>query len=225
MSASRFPTKQRIIEEHLRREILNGDIVPGERLQQADLAARMGASPTPVREALRSLEAEGLITYSPHRGVTVTELSLDELGEVFKMRSVLESLATVSAVGNLAPATLIRLEDTQAKIEHAVQDGWIPIIRRLNLDLHRAIYAAAEMPRLFRAIENLMILCPWNQIHAIPGGPEKAVAEHRRLIRAIQMRDSARAGELIAEHITLSWKRLQESEETSVKEKAEAAVS
>lgn len=99
-----------VIFETLRKAIVSGDIKPGERLMEVSLANQMGVSRTPVREAIRRLEAEGLVTMTPRKGTHVSELSVKDIMDVLEVRTVLDKLATELAAKRMQPAQLKALE-------------------------------------------------------------------------------------------------------------------
>ena len=108
----RPPTAQEAVLVELRGRILRGDLAPGSPLRQEDLAASLGVSRVPVREALRMLESEGHVTYTPHRGYRVPELDLDELDEIYHLRALIEDdLAALVALG------MMGIEEAGVEIE------------------------------------------------------------------------------------------------------------
>src|SRR5262245_9077955 len=109
MPASLNRTKKDKVVESIREAVLSGELQPGERLEQDKLAERFSVSPTPVREALRQLEAEGIVDYNPHRGVRVAEVSLSDVREIYLIRGTLEALATRLAVSYLNSSHILRL--------------------------------------------------------------------------------------------------------------------
>jgi DNA-binding GntR family transcriptional regulator len=108
--------------ETLRDEIIRGDLVPGQYLRLEEIAARFDVSTMPVREALRDLEAEGLVTIFPHRGAIVTQLGADELQDIYDIRATLEEMATRLAVPFVTKATLAELTSLVEQIEDHLSD-------------------------------------------------------------------------------------------------------
>ena len=106
-----FQTRQKVVVSRLREAILRGSFAPGERLDQKEISERLKVSRSPVREALRTLAAEGLVEVIPHRGAVVAELSPDELEEIVAIRSVLEGMAARLAV---TPELRVRLAADQS---------------------------------------------------------------------------------------------------------------
>src|SRR5713226_1038763 len=143
-----YKSKKDLVVEVIREAILSGELEPGARLLQEDLAERLQVSSTPVREALRQLETEGILQSSPNRGVRVAEVDLRTVREIYLIRADLEDLATRMAVPNLRAADLRRLKTLQAEIEALIRRGELKELRRLNYELHTIIYKAAALPEL-----------------------------------------------------------------------------
>ncbi|MGD9100781.1 MAG: GntR family transcriptional regulator, partial [Anaerolineae bacterium] len=120
--------------ETLRDEIIRGDFVPGQYLRLEEIATRFDVSTMPVREALRDLEAEGLVTIFPHRGATVTQLSADELQDIYDIRVALEEMATRLAVPLVTEATLTELTTLVERMENHVGD--VATLVKLNHQFH-----------------------------------------------------------------------------------------
>lgn len=136
----------------LREAITSATLRPGERLQQEELAQRLGVSRMPIREALRRLEAEGLVVMQPYRGAVVAGLSARELREIYEIRMALETLALELGVPHFDAARLGALEAILRRMDaERDADGWLV----LNAEFHSALYAAAERGLLLEHIGNL----------------------------------------------------------------------
>ena len=188
----------------LREEIVNGSIRPGEPLRQADIARRFGISPTPVREALRLLEAEGMIRYSSHRGATATELSEDRIRDLYLLRSSSESLATRLAVERMEPEALEGIDEAHVRLttfsSQADADG--KQLAAWNREWHHRIYAAGS-PFISSQIMTLWRMFPtrsssWQDRHRV----ERYIEEHSAIMNAIHGGEAERAGALMSEHVT-----------------------
>ena len=132
----------------LREAILRGDYKPGQRLPQKELTKKLGMSPTPIREALRILEAQGLLERVPYKGAYVAEASPDESEEISVIRSALEGLATRLAVPNLTGEDIADLESLMEEMEEAWQQMSLGRVRRINYRFHSLIYQKAGSQRL-----------------------------------------------------------------------------
>lgn len=194
-------TKKDLVVEIIREAILSGELQPGERLLQDELADRFNVSPTPVREALRQLVAEGVLNHSPHKGVQVAEVNLEEVREIYMIRTVLEAWATRLAIPHLTSSDIQSLQDTEAQIEINIEQGDANALRKLNYEFHMLIYKAANMPQLYQLIQNLWTKFPWDTLHVLPGRAPRSAGEHRQIIQAIESGDIESAAQRMKEHI------------------------
>src|SRR6266576_3119339 len=144
-------TRSEAVANELRRLIQSGELGPGTRLRQADIAERFMVSTTPVREAFASLARDGLVRQDAHRSAVVSSPSVDELREMYEIRGVLEALAARLATSNLTADDLESLEEIAYGMRGAAPEGYV----ELNRSFHRRIYAAAGRPRLLEIIEQL----------------------------------------------------------------------
>lgn len=187
----------------LRQEIVDGTIRPGEPLRQADLARRFGISPTPVREALRLLEAEGMISYSSHRGATVAELSEERIRDLYLLRSATEGMATKLAVERMQPDALAEIEEVHARLSKGVPepDSDPQQLAAWNREWHHRVYAAAS-PFISAHVMAMWRTIPtrtttWKEATAV----ERFMEQHGRVMDAIIAKEAERAGALMAEHV------------------------
>lgn len=203
-----YQAKSAVVVDALREAILSGRYRPGERLQQMAVADDLGVSPTPVREALRQLEAEGLVVHHPHRGVRVADVSLDEMAEVTQMRAVLAGLAARMAVERLTPearAELVdRLERIVRKTEAKIRSGNLKDWTALVDDFHRAVLSAARAPRIERLVTELGRSFPRDIVGLAPEHAERGTREHRDLLEAIRADNAEAAERVMCEHVNHS---------------------
>jgi DNA-binding GntR family transcriptional regulator len=195
---------QRTMTEHvltrLRQLILSGALVPGERIDQAELAQRFGVSVVPVREALARLQSSGLVRIVPHRGVFVESLSAEELVDIYNVRELLEEYAARLAAANLTDADVAALEEICERMATAGEAQDYDTFLALNRELHFRIYRAARRPYLLQIIEQL-----WDrstryrllQLHAIPSRARDALFEIEAIIAACRRRDADAMGYLV----------------------------
>lgn len=201
-------TKKEQVIDLLRDTILSGELAPGDRLLQEQLAARFEVSSTPIREAIQQLIAEGVLSHSPYRGVQVAEVTMDDMHEVYLIRSVTEELATRVAVPNLRIVDVQRLHQYQEGIRTSVAQGDIQTLRKLNYEFHWLIYNTANMPYLAQIIRSLWLKSPWDTLHVLPTRPQEAIEEHERILAAIDAGDTQLAGTRMREHIESGEKTL-----------------
>jgi DNA-binding GntR family transcriptional regulator len=196
-----YKSKKDLVVDALREAILSGELEPGARLLQEDLAERLKMSSTPVREALRQLESEGILQSSPNRGVRVAEVDLRSVHEIYMIRATLEALATRVAVPKLQAAHLDHLRALHTRIETLIQQKELKELRKLNYELHILIYEAADMPELLKIIRSLWTKFPWDTLHVLPDRAGASSNEHAELIETLAAHDAERAGQLMQAHI------------------------
>ncbi len=198
----RPPTAQEAVLAELRRAIVSGELAPGAQVLQDQLAERYGVSRVPLREALKVLEAEGQVTYRPHRGYFVTELSLADLLEVYRIRELLEGEAVRVAVGRLTDDDLDRLADAVSDCERAATRGDVAGMTEANRRLHLGLVEAADMPRLARLVRVLWDATDAYRSLYYAAGVSRAVveAEHRAVLVALRRRDAETVLRLLHEH-------------------------
>ncbi len=194
-------TKTAAAVDSIRAAISRGDIKPGERLIVAKLSGEMGMSPTPIREAIRILEAEGLINHRPHLGVSVVDLSPEAVEEVHMLRGLLEELATKLAVPRLTEVDLARLEALAAEVGEAQMSNDHARLTKSNADWHLYIYEASGTEYLRAFLLRLWAIFPWDSIWMIPGRAGQSVIEHAEIMDAMRTRDPDLASKLMRGHV------------------------
>jgi DNA-binding GntR family transcriptional regulator len=190
--------------------IRRGELPPGARLREAELAEKLGISRTPVREAIRLLEADDLVTHAPRQGATVRRLDYAEVLELYEMRAVLEGTAARLAARGASPVELDELAALNAALERtpAGIEG-----QDLNRQFHRALIAAARNRFLVRAMgamqKTLLILGPTTLND--PARAAAAVDEHAAILAALAARDGAAAEAAMRAHVEAALRmRLRE---------------
>lgn len=192
-----------VIFETLRKAIVSGDIKPGERLMEVSLAEQMGVSRTPVREAIRRLEAEGLVTMIPRKGTHVSELSVKDIMDVLEVRTVLDKLATDLAAKRIQPFQLRSLESVHKQYIACVEKENMEGAIRKDVEFHDIIYAASGNPRLVAVASSLrehiyrfrVIYMRDNLI------AENVLNEHEEILDALRNAQNKEASNLAEEHI------------------------
>ena len=194
----------------IRAAIRDGSLAPGERLTEVDLAARFGVSRTPVRQAIARLEAEGLLTHEPRRGLSVTRPDHQQVVELYVMREVLEGAAARLAAQHASETEIAAMAEILGAEPAAFGDA--AALAEVNQRLHGLLYLAAHNRYLLRSLEQLaatMSLLPTLLTHG--GRAEAAHAEHRAILAAIGRRDgdaaeaAARAHARAAQKHRLAW--------------------
>lgn len=210
---SRPPTTNSYVLAELRAAIASGRLRPGEQVRQDALAERLGVSRVPIREALKILEGEGQVTYAPHRGYFVAELSLADLREVYRIRELLEAEAIGQAVPKMTAADAERLVELHEDAARCAATGDISGMIAANRQFHFTVFECCDMPRLVRLIRLL-----WDATDAYrsryyhdTANRERACAEHEAIVTAIAANDAAEAIRLAAAHRDAAVRALADS--------------
>jgi len=205
-------TKNVAVYNKLRQSIIKGKLKPGQKVVMAELAKAFGLSETPVREAIRRLESEGYIDFTPHMGAIVTKIDEGELVEIYLIRIALEELATRLAGPHVGEKDIDFLNRKNREMEAAIQQGRYENLAAMNKAFHLRIYKAAPFPRLYKMICDL-----WDTFERWPSVfsyvPERAAAsveEHKKIIQALLAKDMDQADRLIKEQKERTLGALQE---------------
>jgi DNA-binding GntR family transcriptional regulator len=194
-------TAHEFVRETLRRAILSGALQGGFRLVQADIAAQLQVSTTPVREALRDLTADGLIVFDPHIGAVVRALDIDELIDLYDIRKVLEPLAIRKATPLITDAELAQAEELQRKMD--VEEDFAAWAE-LNWQFHALLEQAANSPTLQSMVKKVQDTAAIYVARSLKFNPTRTAhgnAEHRELLDAMRARDGERAAEVLVRHL------------------------
>jgi DNA-binding GntR family transcriptional regulator len=189
--------------DYLRERILSGDLGGGDRVNLDDTAGRLGLSRMPVRDAVRQLNAEGLLTVFPRRGVVVTSLSIDEVLELFETRSVLEGLAARAGMVYVTPEQMRQLSDVVDRLEgwHGEPADYV----RLHAEFHDALCGLSRRPRLIAQIRAIrQALEPYVRMFLTVHGREMGDAVHRPIVEAIESGDPSRTEDAVRAHVVAS---------------------
>jgi len=216
-SSSRGDALELVLRE-LRADILGGRLQPGERIGQAAVAGRLGVSRSPVREALRALEAEGLVAQISNVGARVVALDADDLDEVYWIRERVEPGALAEAVGRLTATDRDELRAAVAGMEAAAAAGRLERWHELDREFHVLPLRRGAFPRVLRLLDGLYNQsAPYRRAYTVaPAFPEALAishAEHRLLLDAIERRDGPDAERLLAVHIRRTRLALREHPE------------
>ncbi|WP_338090699.1 GntR family transcriptional regulator [Planosporangium thailandense] len=202
MAFKRPPTAQEAVLEELRRAILAGELKPGTQIVQDAFAERLGLSRVPVREALKILEGEGQVRYSPHHGYFVTELDVNELLEIYRIRELLESEAVRLSVPLLGDEDLARLEQAIEDMAEASGRKDIVALTAANRRFHFSLFEPSGMHRMVRLIRQLWDSSdPYRSLYfGEPVHRDAVDREHRQILKAARRRDSEGLVHLLDEH-------------------------
>lgn len=196
-----YTTKKDLVVETIREAIISGQLRSGQKLLQNEIAAQLRVSATPVREALKQLEVEGLLVYAPHKGVRVASFSLEEAAEIYQIRGALEALAVRLATTNLDHAGLEKLAGLVESMRTFVEKNQVTKLRQANREFHRFISQAAGSQRLYQILDSLHQQFPWRHLSVVPGRHAQAMKEHQAILEALQCRNAQLAAELMQQHV------------------------
>jgi DNA-binding GntR family transcriptional regulator len=196
-----YPSLGEYAYERLRAQIREGALPPGARVREAELAEKLEISRTPVREALRRLEADGLLAFEPHRGMVVVQLDHQSVMELYAMREALEGTAAGLAAQHASDAEIAVLLDMLAREADLFDDP--ERLAQHNLQFHQVLFRSAHNRYLLKtanALRDSMALMRGTTM-AVPGRAETAHGEHRSLTAAIKARDPEAAERAARRHI------------------------
>lgn len=199
------------VARHLREAIIKKELAPGERLNESRLTRELNLSRSPVREAFRILEAEGLLTLEPHRGAYVRTLSEHDLQEIFDVRLMFETHALTRGVLTADTLTPVRQALTEARA--ALEAGNLEQWHQAGVRFHDGLVALALNGHLRQLYEELKVSLRRYQISliGIPGQPERSQSAHEAILAALEQGDLPRGVSLVADHITSLKERLLKS--------------
>lgn len=192
-----------VVFNTLRQAILKGELEPGERLMEIQLAERLGVSRTPIREAIRKLELEGLVLMIPRKGAEVAKISEKSLRDVLEVRRSLEELAIELACQRMSEEDIQQLEQAQNDFKKAIDEGDTMKIAETDEHYHDIIYYGTGNVRLVQILNNLREQMYRYRLEYIKDADKHQVLrlEHDQILQAIRGRKVAQAKEVMREHI------------------------
>ncbi len=192
-----------VVFQTLRQAILKGELQPGERLMEVKLADRLGVSRTPIREAIRKLELEGLVVMIPRKGAAVANITEKDTKDVLEVRRTLEMFAVEVACERITREQLTELKNAAKAFEAA--KGSMDVIRIAETDMsfHEIIYQATQNERLVQMLNNLRENMYRYRIEYLKDSNyyDSLVKEHEMILAAIESKDKERAGIYMRDHI------------------------
>lgn len=192
-----------VVFNALRQAILYGKLQPGERLMEITLANQLGVSRTPVREAIRKLENEGLVLMIPRKGAQVAPITEKDLNDVLEVRLGLEELAMICACERVTQEQLEEIRVAQEKFEATLQDSELPHLAKADEDFHELIYQVTGNRRLMQIIHNLREQMYRYRVEYLKDANVGRTLneEHKELYHALEDRDATHAIECMKRHI------------------------
>ena len=192
-----------VVFNTLRQAILRGELKPGERLMEIQLANKLGVSRTPIREAIRKLELEGLVLMIPRRGAEVAQITEKSLRDVLEVRSALEELAVQLACRRMTPEVVEELKETEKTFETALGHQDITVVAEADVAFHDVIYMATDNQKLIQLLNNFreqmyryrVEYLKKKEVHA------QILEEHRAIVGAMESGDVEKATQVTSRHI------------------------
>lgn len=192
-----------VVFHTLRKGILRGDLKPDERLMEIRLAERLGVSRTPIREAIRMLQLEGLVINVPRKGAHVAKITAKDLKDVLEVRSGLEDLAVRLASRRITEEQVAELRDASRAFEQAVHGNQLIELAEADERFHTLIYQATANDRLVQMLNNIKDQMYRYRVEYLKDRSSRdlLVREHEELCRTIAMHDGDAAAEVIRTHV------------------------
>lgn len=192
-----------VVFENLRGAIVEGKLKPGQRLMEVQLAEQLGVSRTPVREAIRKLELEGLVVMLPRKGAYVANMSLKDLMDVLEIRASLEGLAASLAAERITDEDIKKLESIVEEFNYSINESDVEALLRQDVEFHECIFKSTNNKKLHQLINSL-----WEQVYRFRvtyisdyDSTVNIVEEHKMILDAIKRRDSKLAKQYAMQHI------------------------
>ena len=206
----------------LRAGILKGEFPAGGRLLETSIAEQSGVSRTPVREAIRKLDAEGLVIMRPHFGAVVRSWTLEELEDIFSLRAVLEAHAVERASTRTPPRQIKELSALAARmidLAEARKPGYRDRIGDLNAEFHRLLIEASGSERV-RTMMTQVLYMPLSLRTILRYDEEalsRSVHHHQEIVAALESRDPAWAGSVMRTHVLAAWRAIESDAKTQLR--------
>ena len=213
-----YRTKEEQVADYLREGIISGRLPRGARLKQTEIAQELKISITPVREALKLLEAEGYLTSDSYRGATVAPFDVEASTEILKLRITLETQLVESAARHITTDEIAELRELAAQFEKAALADDSRTARGINYRFHRRMYDFAQLPKTLHFVQVLWAQYPFDVINRIGGRAIRAAQEHNELLKSVIEGDAAGAMLTMRRHIENGWSELRSSLKTAAAE-------
>lgn len=192
-----------VVFKTLRQAILRGELKPGERLMEIHLANRLGVSRTPIREAIRKLELEGLVNMVPRKGAEVANITEKSLKDVLEVRRALDALSIELACDRITEEAMEALQEAKVAFEDATKTGDTAVIAKRDVEFHDIIIAAAGNERLTAMINNLAEQMYRYRFEYIKDAKnhQRIIEEHNMIFMSLSKKDKAAAANAVITHI------------------------
>ena len=191
------------VAERLRQRIFAHELTPGTWIDEQKLAEQYGISRTPLREALKVLASEGLVELKPRRGCYVTEISRQDLDDIFPLMAMLEGRCASEAVSRAAPEDIGTLREIHERLELSAREGRIDAFFEANQEFHRKIQELSGNRWLLSVIQDLRKVLKLSRLHSLSleGRLQQSLEEHRAIMAAMEAGNPAAAESVMQEHL------------------------
>lgn len=192
-----------VVFQTLREAIFKGELRPGERLMELQLAKRLGVSRTPIREAIRMLELEGLAVTVPRKGAEVARMTEKEMEDVLQIRRALDELAVGLACDNMTEEAMGKIYIALKNFEKRTKGGDVKATAQADVDFHDAIYQASNNPKLVNMLNNLRGQMYRYRVEYLKdqGIYPRLMEEHKRIYEGLKHRDKETVVEIVSCHV------------------------
>lgn len=192
-----------VVFNTLRQAILRGELKPGERLMEIQLANKLGVSRTPIREAIRKLELEGLVLMIPRKGAEVAEITEKSLRDVLEVRRALEELAVELACEKITDVQIQELRDAAEEFRESLKEGDITRIAEADVKFHDVIYMATDNQKLIQLLNNLREQMYRYRVEYLKRSDfhQQLIDEHEEIIETIESGQKDRAVQVVCQHV------------------------
>ncbi|ONI40687.1 GntR family transcriptional regulator [Candidatus Epulonipiscium fishelsonii] len=203
MDINDYQPLRNVVFQTIRKAILEGELQPGERLMETQLAEKLGVSRTPIREAIRKLETEGLIIITPRKGAQVAPFTQKEIADVLEVRGTLEALAVRLACKRITPKNFLKLDLVITEYEYAVQHKDVNLMIQKDIEFHDIIFAATQNEKLIQMFNNIREQVLRYRITYLKNVTDGAqvLLEHRDIFKSLELKNEEIAAQLITRHI------------------------
>lgn len=192
-----------VVFHTLREAILKGELKPGERLMELQLASRLGVSRTPIREAIRMLELEGLAVTVPRKGAEVAKMTEKDMEDVLQIRRALDELAVGLACDNMTEEKLEQLHEALERFEESTRTGDVQQIAQTDVEFHEVIYQATDNPKLVNMLNNLREQMYRYRVEYLKSDEvyPRLIQEHEEIYKGLKRKDKERVVEIVGYHV------------------------
>lgn len=203
LNANAYLPLRDVVFNTLREAILKGELKPGERLMELQLASKLGVSRTPIREAIRMLQQEGLAVTIPRRGAEVAKMTEKNMEDVLQIREALEILAVQLACEKVTKQQIVHLGEAVEEFERAVKTGDLKQITQSDIDFHDKIYEAADNPKLVNLLNNIREQIYRYRVEYLKEEENypNLIEEHRKIFAGLENRDKNFVTEMTKKHL------------------------